>query len=78
MSLAEPSGRDLSFSEREEVALLKAQGHGVRAIARHLERDPGTMSRELRRNAATRVGKREYRATVAQRKAQVAARRPKR
>ena len=34
------------------------------------------MSRELRRNAATRAGKREYRATVAQRKAQVAARRP--
>ena len=66
LSLAEPSGRYLSFSEREEIALLKAQGHGVRAIARQLERDPGTISRELRRTAATRGGKREYRATVAQ------------
>jgi DNA-binding CsgD family transcriptional regulator len=77
LSLAEPTGRYLSFSEREEVALLKAQGNGVRAIARQLERDPGTISRELRRNAATRSGHREYRATVAQWKAQFAARRPK-
>src|SRR3712207_4724935 len=77
LSLAEPSGRYLSFSEREEIALLTAQGRGVRAIARQLERDPGTISRELRRNAATRNGKREYRATVAQWKAQVTARRPK-
>ena len=77
LSLAEPTGRYLSFDEREELALLKAQGLGVRAIARELRRDPGTVSRELRRNAATRGGKPEYRATVAQWKAQVAARRPK-
>ena len=77
LSLAEPSGRYLSFEEREELALLKAQGLGVRAIARELKRDPGTISRELRRNAATRGGKPEYRATVAQWKAQTAARRPK-
>ena len=77
LSLAEPTGRYLSFSEREELALLKAQGLGVRAIARELERDPGTISRELRRNAATRSGKVEYRASVAQWKAQTAARRPK-
>jgi IS30 family transposase len=77
LNLAEPTGRYLSFSEREELALLKVQGHGVRAIARELQRDPGTISRELRRNAATRSGKREYRATVAQWKAQTAARRPK-
>ncbi len=77
LSLAEPTGRYLSFHEREEVALLKAQGQGVRAIARELKRDPGTISRELRRNAATRAGKPEYRATVAQWKAQTAARRPK-
>jgi IS30 family transposase len=77
LSLAEPSGRYLSFAEREELALLKAQGLGVRAIARRLGRDPGTISRELRRNAATRGGKPEYRASVAQWKAQVAARRPK-
>ncbi|MCW2571762.1 MAG: family transposase [Frankiales bacterium] len=77
LSLAEPTGRYLSFQEREELALLKAQGFGVRAIARELTRDPGTISRELRRNAATRGGKPEYRATVAQWKAQSAARRPK-
>ena len=77
LSLAEPSGRYLSFAEREELALLKARGLGVRAIARELKRDPGTVSRELRRNAATRGGKLEYRASVAQWKAQVAARRPK-
>ncbi|MDP9434900.1 MAG: helix-turn-helix domain-containing protein, partial [Actinomycetota bacterium] len=69
--------RPLSFREREELALLKAQGLGVRAIARELQRDPGTISRELRRNAATRSGMVEYRATVAQWKAQTAARRPK-
>ena len=49
LSLAEPTGRYLSFSEREELALLKAQGLGVRAMARELKRDPGTISRELRR-----------------------------
>ena len=77
LSLAEPTGPYLSFHEREELALLKAEGLGVRAIARRLRRDPGTISRELRRNAATRSGKIEYRATVAQWKAQTAARRPK-
>jgi IS30 family transposase len=77
LSLAEPTGRYLSFFEHEEIALLKAQGEGVRAIARELKRDPGTISRELRRNAATRSGKRHYRATVAQWKTQIAARRPK-
>ena len=77
LSLVEPTARYLSFDEREELALLKAQGLGVRAIARELQRDPGTVSRELRRNAATRGGKPEYRATVAQWKAQTAARRPK-
>jgi IS30 family transposase len=71
------SGRYLSFAEREEIALLKAQDKGVRAIAQQLGRDPGTISRELRRNAATRAGKLEYRASVAQWKADMAARRPK-
>ena len=77
LSLAEVTGRYLSFKEREELALLNAQGFGVRAIARELNRDPGTISRELRRNAATRGGKLDYRASVAQWKAQTAARRPK-
>ena len=73
----QPSSRYLSFAEREEIALLRAKDKGVREIARQLGRDPGTISRELRRNAATRGGKREYRASVAQWKADMAGRRPK-
>jgi len=76
-NLAPPSGRYLSFSEREEVALLRAQQCGVREIARRLGRSPSTISRELRRNAATRGGTLQYRATVAQWKAERAAQRPK-
>ena len=57
------SGRYLSFAEREEIALWRAQGHGVREIARRLGRAASTISRELRRNAATRGGGLEYRAT---------------
>jgi transposase, IS30 family len=72
-----PTGRYLSFREREEIALLKAQGVGVRQIAREVGRDPSTISRELRRNAATRGGKLDYRASVAQWKADLVARRPK-
>ena len=77
LSLADPTGRYLSFAEREEIALLRAKGAGVREIARQLGRDPGTISRELRRNATTRSGKQEYRALVAQWKAQQSAKRPK-
>lgn len=76
LSMDEPTGRYLSFAEREEIALLRAQDVGVREIARRIGRDPGTVSRELRRNAATRGGKPEYRALVAQWKAQQAAKRP--
>src|SRR4051812_20326701 len=77
ISLDEPTGRYLSFAEREEIALLRAQGLGVREIARQIRRDPGTVSRELRRNAATRSGQQVYRAGVGQWKAQQAAKRPK-
>src|SRR5690606_24082481 len=77
ISLLPHSGRYLSFKEREELSLLRVQGHGVREIARLLGRSPSTISRELRRNAATRGGMLEYRATVAQWKAERAARRPK-
>ena len=72
-----PSGRYLSLPEREEIAILKATGAGVREIARALRRNPSTISRELRRNAATRGGKLDYRASVAQWKAELFARRPK-
>jgi len=71
------SGRYLSFEEREEIALLKARDMGVREIARAIGRDPSTISRELRRNAATRSGSSDYRASVAQWKAEMAAKRPK-
>jgi IS30 family transposase len=71
------SGRYLSFAEREEIAILKAQGIGVRETARRLGRSPSTISRELRRNVATRSGQLEYRASVAQWKAELLARRPK-
>jgi len=71
------TGRYLSFAEREEIALLRAQDVGVREVARRLGRNAGTISRELRRNAATRGGKLEYRALVAQWKAQQSAKRPK-
>ena len=60
------SGRYLSFLERDEIALLRASGHGVRGIARCLGRSPSTISRELRRNAATRGGTLSYRAGIAQ------------
>lgn len=60
------SGRYLSFSEREDIALLKAEGHGVREIARRVGRDPSTISRELRRNASTRTWKLEYKPSIAQ------------
>jgi transposase-like protein len=72
-----PSGRYLSFAEREEIALLRVQGCSMQEIARRLGRAASTISRELRRNAATRNGGLEYRATTAQWHAERSARRPK-
>ena len=77
LELGQVSGRYLSFDERERISLLRAQGAGVRQIATELGRSPSTISRELRRNAATRGGKLDYRASVAQWKADLVARRPK-
>jgi IS30 family transposase len=77
ISLDPPSGRYLSFAEREEIALLRAKKCGVREIARRIGRSPSTISRELRRNAATRGGRLDYRASVAQWHADRQARRPK-
>jgi len=77
ISLVAVSGRYLSFPEREEVALLRAQGFGVREIARRLGRSPSTISRELRRNASTRTYRLEYRASTAQWHAERRASRPK-
>ena len=72
-----PSGRYLSFHEREEIAIELAKGTGIRALARKLGRSPATISREVRRNAATRGGNLEYRAIAAQWHADREARRPR-
>jgi len=55
-----------------------AWGAGVREIARRLGRSPSRISRELRRNTQlTRSGKLDYRASVAQWKSELVARRLK-
>src|SRR6476620_1524121 len=77
IELSPVSGRYLCFSEREQIAVMRAEGASMRTIADRLGRSPSTISRELRRNAATRNGKLEYRASTAQWKADLAARRPK-
>jgi IS30 family transposase len=47
--LAKPlSGRYLSFAEREEIALLRAQGYTMQEVARRLGRAASTISRDLR------------------------------
>lgn len=77
ISLAPLSRRYLCLAEREEIAIERARGSGVRTIARHVGRSPSTISRELRRNAATRPGSSGYRATVAHWHAERRKRRPK-
>ena len=77
ISLAPVSGRYLSFAEREEIAIMKAVGCGVREIARWLDRSPSTISRELRRNSSTRTYRLEYRASTAQWHSERRASRPK-
>ena len=77
ISLGSVSGRYLSFVEREEIAIFHAQGVGVREIGRRLGRCASTISRELRRNAATRGGGLEYRVTTAQWHSDRRASRPK-
>jgi IS30 family transposase len=77
ITMAPLSGRYLSFTDREEISLLCARGCGVREIACQVGRSPSTISRELRRNAATRGGGLEYRASTAQWHADRRARRPK-
>ncbi|MEI7745728.1 MAG: IS30 family transposase [Chloroflexota bacterium] len=77
LSLLPFSAHYLTFAEREEIAILHAQQHGVREIARRLRRSPSTISRELRRNASTRSHQVSYRATTAQWHAERRASRPK-
>jgi len=47
-----PNYQHLSSNERDQIAVMRSQGHSLRAIALHLGRSPATLSRELTRNAA--------------------------
>lgn len=53
ISLVEPTGWYLSLPSGRRSPSCVVQDHGVREIARRIGRDPSTVSRELRRNAAT-------------------------
>src|SRR4029079_338889 len=48
------AGRYLSFAEREEIALLRAQGHGRREVARRLGRAAAAGSRARTSHGAAR------------------------
>lgn len=41
----------LTNDERDLIAVLRGEGASLRSIARQMKRDPGTLSRELKRNA---------------------------
>ncbi len=78
LSILSPvSGRYLSFAEREEIGLFSCQDIGVREIARRIGRSASTVSREPGRNATTRGGRPEYRASVAHWKAEPVGKRPR-
>jgi IS30 family transposase len=62
--------RQLSIEERCEIARLHEGGQSIRQIAAAVDRQPSTISRELKRNKGSKIG---YRATYAQ--SQAAARR---
>jgi IS30 family transposase len=68
-----PSSARLSFQDREEIALRRAAGESLRAIAVVLGRSPSTVSREFARNSSGRG----YRASVAQAATDRRSRRPK-
>ena len=74
-SLSEPCGYRLSLAEREEIACLRAAGHGPREIGRRIGRPASTVCRELARNPTS--PRRGYRAGTAQAQAEKQARRPK-
>ena len=70
------SGRYLSFAEREDIAVWRAQNLGVREVARRLGRSPSTIPRELRRTASTRTYRLDSKASIAQWHAERRGRRP--
>jgi len=63
----------LTLAEREEISRGIAAGCSIRAIARSLDREPSTVSREIRRNG----GSKRYRAALAEARAWKQALRPK-
>lgn len=67
-------GRCLSFAQREEIAVLRAQGQSLRQIGAVIGVSASTVSRELRRNTLPGT---QYRATSAQVMAYQRASRPK-
>jgi transposase, IS30 family len=89
---AQTSHRSLSLEEREEIFAGVEHGDSIRRIARTLGRAPSTVFRELRRNMTQQYRARyrgwghppgwrtrpwDYRPSVAQRRAERRARRPK-
>ena len=90
--LQQPSNRYLSLPEREEIFAGVERGESIRAIARRLDRPPSTVLRELRRNmqhmyrtrwrlagkaGRPRVQPFDYRPSLAQKRAEQLAARPK-
>jgi IS30 family transposase len=63
----------LQLTEREDISRGIAAGASIRAIARHLGRSAGTISREIHRNG----GRQQYRAAAAEAMAWRRATRPK-
>ena len=59
--------RQLSLEERCSIARLHEAGQSIRQIAAALDRQPSTVSRELKRNAGSKVG---YRPAYAQAQAE--------
>lgn len=59
--------RQLSLEERCSIAQLREAGQSIRQIAATLDREPSTVSRELKRNAGAKIG---YRPGYAQAQAE--------
>jgi IS30 family transposase len=69
----DPGGRRLSLDERVEIRLGLERGLSFRAIARSIERDSATISREVKANG----GRDDYRPLADHRRAEDKARRHK-
>jgi len=45
----------LRAEDRAGIMLMLSEGHGIRHIARHLNRSPSSISREIRHHGVTRT-----------------------